>query len=421
MKRSHDSTRGALVALCTCALLAATAAGARADCSIEEIVFHGKPAYALQNDFIRAVVSPPYSGRLVELEDRAWGGNLMAPFEVRSSMKLAGAFTLTLSNMAGTNDWVKPEGLRNNEIPCEATVKTRTPEAVELELRFETDDYAMVRTVGIRKGSRILDYRVELIGKGEDKTPLRYWLNTLIAPGGAYDPANDRVFVPAKKRETSAMASTVRSTGDKDQDVEEGAVTKSGVCFSAALIQPWRAILDLDKGVGLGQLLDMAQLGEKNATYFCSNPGTIEVIYPPAPLADGERATYEIAFAPLHTLRRVDYMSRDMALSVLGDKTLTVGADDDTVSMAIRVLPLRRLDSATLVFSVRNRESNKIQTFRKKELDNTAPNCAILFDVTRKRSELGLAPGAYDLMVSVKTREGASAPEPILSRTVIVE
>lgn len=299
------------------AVLAALAISpsAWAACSVREETVEGVRFIVMENEVIVARVLPAMGGALADLELKRHGP-LLAPARITRVQVIPPVPVYREErNGWGLTDWFYPGGAYSMA-PWEASIVEDTPASGAVQVRHEM----VARTMRIREGSAAVEVEVTITNTGAGEFGRSYWLHGMYRVGGDADltGGTQRLVVPiaatTERRRTLAEVST-------EPVLLDDAPTERWSRFLAPA-QPWMALVDRERALGIATVLDAASFSDQVLAYSWAGDtaqGPVisqEMVLEARTLAPGATTTHAWTLLPCAGLTRLDFVNANLALAV---------------------------------------------------------------------------------------------------------
>lgn len=302
----------AMAAVLVAALALDSAWGA---CSVREETVEGVRFIVMENEVIVARVLPAMGGALSDLELKG-RGPLLAPGRITRVPVIPPVPVYREErNGWGLTDWFYPGGAYSMA-PWEATVIEDSPASCAVQVR----EGMVARTMRIREGSAAVEVEVTITNTAETEFGRSYWLHGMYRLGGDADltGGTQRLVVPiaatAERRRTLAEVSA-------EPVLLDDAPTERWSRFLAPG-QPWMALVDRERALGVATVLDAASFSDQVLAYSWAGDtaqGPVisqEMVLEARTLAPGASTTHAWTLLPCAGLTRLDYVNANLALAV---------------------------------------------------------------------------------------------------------
>ncbi len=283
----------------------------------------GREVFVLENEYIRAVITPSSSGRIAEFMLKKGERHCFPALEYKALELTEGVFVVSRSNFAGYEDWIWEEGSIKQYVVYQVRILKKSPEECSLSVRCRKGAGLLERVMTLRTGSAAMEIETILTGvpqKDIKKNTVSYWSHIMIDPDRTGDHNKVRLYLPTRKPEEKHQRSgTLMQQVPYDCIVSRMAVVMPESMSDMFLpAQPWRAYAV--NGLLLGSITPLEELSPDGLFYNyigLNKAGdlSLETVYGGRELPQGTKRFHHQTLLVREWTHPVDYLDKNAVIS----------------------------------------------------------------------------------------------------------
>lgn len=282
----------------------------------------GQKVFVLENEYVRAVVTPSSSGRIAEFTLKKGKRHCFPKLDYKALELTEGVFVVSRSNFAGYEDWIWEEGYIKQYVVYQTSILEKSSEKCSLAVRCQKGSGLLERVMTLQTGSVALEIETILTGvpqKNAKKKMVSYWSHIMVDPDRLGNHNKVHLYLPTRKPEEKHQR-----TGIMMQQVPYNCiVSRMAVAMPESMsdmflpAQPWRAYAV--NGLLLGSITPLGELSPDGFfyNYIGRNKAgdlSLETIYGARELPPGTRRLHHQTLLVRKWGHPVDYLDQNVII-----------------------------------------------------------------------------------------------------------